>query len=69
MKYKQLKAPKGPQDIAKQLRWLSEHAIDIGTSMDYLAGFDVHMAARGKDLVGAGLLMLEWADSIEEKLQ
>lgn len=68
MRHKPLKPPKGKKGIAKQLRWLSEHMIDIGTSMDYYGGFDERMTERGSELVGAGLIAKEWAKGIEDDL-
>lgn len=67
MKHKPLKPPKGPLGIAKQLRWLAGHMIDIGTSMDYHGGINERMADHGSELVGAGLIAREWAEGIEEE--
>ena len=65
MPHNPLNPPESPKEIAKQLRWLSEHMIDIGTSMEYYGGFDGLMAAHGKEMVGAGAVAVMWADEID----
>lgn len=62
--YKPLKAPKSQADIAKQLRWLAEHALDIATSMDYYGGF-AEWSKHSRELAGAAIIMREWADEID----
>ena len=57
-----------PQEIAHRLRLLSQQMQDLGATMEYTAGFDGAMAARGKELLGAGLIANSWADSIEEEM-
>ena len=57
-----------PKEIARHLRLLSEQMQELGAAMEYTAGFDGDMAARGKYLLGAGGLALEWAVAIMERL-
>ena len=55
-----------PQEIAHRLRLLSQQMQDLGAAMEYTAGFDGAMAARGKELLGAGLLIAsDWVTAIE----
>jgi len=64
-RYKPLAAPRGHTDITKQLRWLAEHMIDIGVSLDYYGGFDAAMVQQGRDLVNAAFCIKGWAEDIE----
>lgn len=42
--------------------------IEIGTAMDYHAGMsDGPMSQRAAELVGAGLIVAEWADEIKKE--
>jgi hypothetical protein len=56
-------------DIARKLRRLSRQMIDVGTAMDYFGGFDGRMAEHGLELVGAGLVVEEWADEIDKRTE
>ena len=60
--------PPAPQEIANRLRLLSQQMQDLGAAMEYTAGFDRAMAARGKELLGAGLIASGWATAIEEEI-
>lgn len=62
-RYKPLATPKSHQDIAAQLRWLSEHMTDIATSMDYYGGM-APWAKHGGELAGAAMICREWAAEI-----
>ena len=57
-----------PQEIANRLRLLSQQMQDLGAAMEYTAGFDGAMAARGTELLGAGLIASGWAKAIEEEM-
>ena len=61
MKHKPLKYPKTRKQLAKQIARLAEHMIDIGTTLEVMAGFDVDRAANGRLLVDVGLLYAEIA--------
>lgn len=65
MKHKPLAKPKGNKGIAKQLRWLSEHMLDIATSMEYYGGFNTEMAQHGRELAGAAAICKAWAERID----
>lgn len=56
-----------PTEIITCLRALSGKMIQTGTAMVYFGGFNVIMVQRGRELVGAGLVVHEWAKEIEEK--
>jgi len=60
-----LPPPKTKQEIAKQLRWLSKHMLDIATSMDYYGGL-AEWAQHGAELAGAAGIAEQWADEIED---
>ena len=58
-----------PKEIAHRLRLLSQQMQDLGAAMEYTAGFDGAMAARGKELLGAGLLIAsDWVTAIENEI-
>jgi hypothetical protein len=53
-------------EIAQRLRALSADMIEIGAAMDYYGGFG-EMAAKGRELVGAGHIAIDWAENIENE--
>ena len=61
MKHKPLKYPKNRKQLAKQIARLAEHMMDIGTTLEVMAGFDVERAAKGRLLVEAGMIYAEVA--------
>lgn len=64
-RHKPLKAPESTHDIAKQLRWLSAHMLDIAVSIEYFGGFAA-WAAHGIELAGAAMIAADWADEIDK---
>lgn len=58
-----------PQQIADRLQALSAEMVELGTAMDYYGGLDSHMAKRGAELVGAGLIAKSWVEHIEADLK
>lgn len=61
-------SPETPQQIITALRDLSERMKTVGASMEYHGGFDGRMTARGREMVGAGIVAEAWADSIEREI-
>ena len=57
------------QQIADQLKILSVQMVNLGTAMDYYGGLATHMAHRGAELIGAGLIAESWAKHIEQELK
>ena len=64
-----LQAPLSRAEIADQIEWLSEHMIDIGTSMQYYGGFNKRWNINGGNLIGAGEISAEWAKTIRKDLK
>ena len=65
-RHEPLPPPSGSAEISAQLRWLAEHMIDVGTSMDYYGGMNYRIAERGSELVSAGIIARSWADEIDK---
>ena len=61
--YKPLSPPRNKSEIAKQLRWLAEHMLDVATSIDYYGGM-AEWGKHGQELAGAALVAKQWADEI-----
>jgi hypothetical protein len=59
-----LDSPTSKAEIAGNLRWLSEHMLDIANNMAFYGGFS-DMAQHGAELAGAGALAKQWAEAIE----
>jgi hypothetical protein len=57
------------QQIADQLKVLSEQMIYVGTAMDYYGGLGTNMAKRGAELISAGLITEDWAENIEAEIK
>ena len=64
-RYKPLKSPESPHDIAEQLRWLSAHMLDVAVSIEYFGGF-ASWAEHGIELAGAATIAEDWADEIDK---
>lgn len=50
--------------IADKLRDLSKHMKDVAVEMDYFGGF-APWAKHGGELMGAAMLVAEWADACD----
>ena len=59
-----LPAPKTKADIAKDLRCIAKHMLDIATSMDYYGGFS-EWSQHGKEMAMASAIAEQWADEID----
>jgi hypothetical protein len=57
------------QQIADQLKALSEQMIYVGTAMDYYGGLGTDMAKRGAELISAGLIAEDWAEHMEAEIK
>lgn len=56
------------KELIYKLRLLAEQMQEVGSAMEYLGGFDGHLAEHGKEMFGAGLIAKGWADGIEEEM-
>lgn len=64
-KHKPMKLPKSQKDLAKQLKRLGNHMIDLGVSMDFYGGFNADMVSRGITLVNLGMRTRNWAEDMK----
>lgn len=47
--------------LAAELAELAEKMKELGANLDYYGGFDMELAVRGRQLVGAGQQVQRWA--------
>jgi hypothetical protein len=60
--------PLTPVEIVACLRALASRMVACGAAMDYFGGFDVNMASRGMELVGAGEIAASWAVELQQAI-
>ena len=53
--------------LAAELAELAEKMKELGANLDYYGGFDMELAVRGRQLVGAGQQVQRWADDLIDK--
>ena len=57
--------PQSLEQIAQRLRLVSMELVDIGVQMEYYGGFNMVLAARGRELVSAGVMAHDWGEQID----
>lgn len=56
------------QEIASELKELSEKMKTIGIAMDYFGGINTEWPERGAELLGAGYQVDQWVEEIEKEI-
>ncbi|KKT61750.1 MAG: hypothetical protein UW55_C0024G0002 [Candidatus Giovannonibacteria bacterium GW2011_GWA2_44_26] len=63
MTHEPLRAPRTKAEIAAQLYWLSDHMLDIATSIKHYCDDD-SWADKSVEMMGASAIAREWADEM-----
>lgn len=54
-------------EIAEELEALAARMLALGAEMEFFGGFNAHLVAHGRELVGAGLIASDWAKNLREE--